>query len=435
MSMEPQVFTFRANSLQEALQMVRRELGTDAAVVASRRVRKWGFLPFTAVEVQATRDVAVRRPEQLQAAAGEVAEPPPGREHVVRTFPEAVGGDAATAIPLTDVRTMPTAPSEPHSIDGRRPPVRARGERQAPGEVLPPRPSASSSPGVALLQTADGEQRLSPAALELLLDLTEYGLPADQARELLARALARCAPHQQSDPWMLRVAIHQTVAATLYTGGAIEKGTDDGSPQIAAVVGPTGVGKTTTLAKIAASARYDLGLRVAFLSLDTFRMGAVDQLRQYAELISAPLEVAIDPPQVREALQRLRSFDVVLIDTAGRAPRDQRQLTALRHMLEAAQPTMTHLVLSACTSVQHAEQSMERFATTGPTHLIVTKLDEAEAFGQWVPLLSQGRLPVSYLTTGQGVPDDIVVATPRRLSRELLGLERGQLSSGGVEHA
>ncbi|RMF42396.1 MAG: flagellar biosynthesis protein FlhF [Planctomycetota bacterium] len=409
--MKTEVHTFRASTLQEALHLVRQRLGPRAAVIATRPVRRWGVFPTRCVEVQATCDVAA----QQRGMQG------PGER--------AIDGEAETAVPPANRTVRPDqdrAPVEeerrqarPRSIEARAP---AAAYAQRGGSFMDAAPPHSAG-SAAAEEEGSAPHRLPPAMLEMMIDLTEHGVPPEAARRLLQESFQRCDPAQRNDPWMVRAAVHGALTRTLSTGGAVHPRADTGRPTVIALVGPTGVGKTTTLAKIAAAARFDMGMRVGMVSLDTFRMGAVDQLRQYAELISAPLEVATDHAQVQSALDRLQNQDLVLIDTAGRAPRDRTQHRRLAELLARAQPDSVQLVLSASAAPQHARASLQAFGCVSPTHLVVTKLDEAVQFGAWLPLLTECGLPISYLTSGQRVPEDIVVATPRRVGRELLGLE------------
>jgi flagellar biosynthesis protein FlhF len=194
-----------------------------------------------------------------------------------------------------------------------------------------------------------------------------------------------------------------------------------GTRHVVALVGPTGVGKTTTLAKLAAGFHFDQGTTVGFVTLDTFRLGAVDQLQKYADLLGAPCEVVSAPDQMLPALDRLSHCQLILIDTAGRSPRDGAQLDALNDFLRVAAPSQIHLVLSAASAQSHAQMALEQFAAVHPTHLLLTKLDESTCLGSWYRLLSSGTWPLSYLTTGQHVPEDILVANRRRVASLILG--------------
>jgi flagellar biosynthesis protein FlhF len=187
-----------------------------------------------------------------------------------------------------------------------------------------------------------------------------------------------------------------------------------------ALVGPTGVGKTTTIAKLAANFRLRDKHRVGLITVDTYRIAAVEQLRTYADIIDLPMEVVSSPREMREAVTRLSHLDLVLLDTAGRSPTDEIKIQELRSFLGEAGTDEVHLVLSTVASAQTLERTVRQFATAGVTHLILTKLDEAAGLGNLVPLLRGAELPISYLTNGQNVPDDIAPATANKLSSLIL---------------
>ena len=133
------------------------------------------------------------------------------------------------------------------------------------------------------------------------------------------------------------------------------------------------------------------------------------------------MEVVATPREMRDAVTRFADEELVLIDTAGRSPHDAVQLQQLKSMLAEARPSQIHLVLSCVSSVSHMQQIVEKFAPLGCTAMLVTKLDEATGIGNLVPVLRAARLPVSYLTCGQSVPDDIVVADKTKLLEVLVG--------------
>jgi flagellar biosynthesis protein FlhF len=183
------------------------------------------------------------------------------------------------------------------------------------------------------------------------------------------------------------------------------------------------VGKTTTVAKLAASFKLTMGLRPGLVTVDTYRIAAVEQLRTYAEIIDLPLKVANAPTEMRRAIEELGDVDLVLIDTAGRSPRDEVRIRELAEFLAAAQPDEVHLVLSATASERSLRSAVERFSLVHADRLILTKLDEVENFGAVLSILGQTNRPISYITTGQAVPDDIEPADRSRLARLILGQE------------
>ncbi|MEX2176758.1 MAG: hypothetical protein WD872_20495 [Pirellulaceae bacterium] len=183
-----------------------------------------------------------------------------------------------------------------------------------------------------------------------------------------------------------------------------------GRTRTVALVGPTGVGKTTTIAKLAAGFQLQGQCRVGLITVDTYRIAAVEQLRTYAQILALPLEVVTTAHEMHAAAGRLADCDLILIDTAGRSPRDAQQLADLRALLAVAQPNEIHLVLSAVTAGGSLDAAAEAFVRVGASALVLTKLDEAAGV-EWLPkFLERHRLPLSYTTHGQNVPDDIQAA-------------------------
>ncbi len=365
-----EVKTFRAATLQEALQQVRLTLGPDAAVLTTRNLRqnRLGWFPKSVIEVEASVSVPVA--SRFQSLEG-----------------ESDNGSFGHAV------YNPTLSRE--------------GDLRVPSAEVPQRAD----------HRADG--RPTSTMLNVLAELIDAGVEPNLAKSLLTEASEQDQGAHRHDATQLQSWISRRVEAGLRVSGPLKLATDE--QKVVAFIGPTGVGKTTTLAKIAAGFRFDKGCQIGFITLDTFRLGAVDQLLQYAELISAPLEVVSSPEQVTGALQRLRECDLVMLDTAGRSPKDAEQLAVLGEFLQAAEPDSIQLVVSAISSRAHVYDTIRKFSALQPSELLITKLDESVGFGDWLSVLSESTLPVSYLTAGQHVPQDIRVASPRRLAGLLLG--------------
>jgi flagellar biosynthesis protein FlhF len=196
-----------------------------------------------------------------------------------------------------------------------------------------------------------------------------------------------------------------------------------GRRRLVALVGPTGVGKTTTIAKLAADYRLRQRRNVGLITVDTYRIAAVEQLRTYADIIDLPMQVISTPREMRDAVRRLEGLDLILMDTAGRSPRDEIKIQELKAFLSEAAADEVHLVLSSVAGTRTLTLTAQRFAAVGTTHMILTKLDEATGLGSLLPVIRGSRLPLSYLTNGQNVPDDIEVADSGRLARLILGVE------------
>ncbi len=187
-------------------------------------------------------------------------------------------------------------------------------------------------------------------------------------------------------------------------------------------IGPPGVGKTTTIAKIAAQERALHGRPLGLVGADAFRAGAVEQLRAYAHIIGAPFRIARTIEDLDEALTRGRT--PLLVDTAGRSPRDGG-LRDLRRLLGSRRGVRTHLVMAADTSATSARRILDAYYDVHPNRLVITKVDEAESLAPLLGVLAERQIPVSYMTAGQRVPEDLVRATSVGLAAAVLRDEAG----------
>jgi flagellar biosynthesis protein FlhF len=261
---------------------------------------------------------------------------------------------------------------------------------------------------------------MSQSLLQLFAELIDAEISEELARELTERVLNE-PDSQRASTVELKSRLASMIANDLPIVGPIQA--SPGGKRVVALVGPTGVGKTTTIAKLAANFRLREKRRVGLITVDTYRIAAVDQLRTYADIMDLPMEIVATPREMQQALARMDEFDLVLMDTGGRSPGDEVKLQELKSMLAEAAPDEVHLVLSSVASARELARMAEKFAVVGPTALVLTKLDEAASLGHVLPLARSCRLPLSYLTHGQNVPDDIAPADADRLARIILGIE------------
>ncbi|MFA6411444.1 MAG: flagellar biosynthesis protein FlhF [Syntrophales bacterium] len=187
--------------------------------------------------------------------------------------------------------------------------------------------------------------------------------------------------------------------------------------RIKALIGPTGVGKTTTLAKLAASFCVDKRKKVGLITMDTFRIAAVEQLKVYAKIIDVPLQVATSKISFEKSLKALSDADVILVDTAGRSPNDEEFIKNIHETFPKNTGVEINLLLSPSMSRDHLLETENYYRMTEYDNLILTKVDECSRYGVIYDLVRHSGKPVGYLTNGQNVPQDIESATPEKLAK------------------
>jgi flagellar biosynthesis protein FlhF len=270
-------------------------------------------------------------------------------------------------------------------------------------------------------QSTGTGQRLPETLCQLFSELIDAELNEELASQFIEQLGHDATPMDLRDPQLLRTRLAQLMEQEIQVASPIT--VTPGKRRLVALVGPTGVGKTTTIAKLAANFHLRDQRRVGLITVDTYRIAAVDQLRTYADIIDLPMEVVSTPKEMRAAIDRLSDLDLILMDTAGRSPRDDVRIQELRAILAEANADEIQLVLSCVASTSSLTKSAQQFAKVGTTSLLLTKLDEATGLGNLVPLFRNCELPISYLTNGQNVPHDIEPASATKLARVILGME------------
>lgn len=196
---------------------------------------------------------------------------------------------------------------------------------------------------------------------------------------------------------------------------------NDDEGRIHAFIGPTGVGKTTTIAKIAAIKSLDSKKKVGLITIDTYRIGAVEQLKIYADILGIPFEIINSIDNIEKSLDNLKDCDMIFVDTTGRSLKNVMQLSELKLYLDRIKPDKTYLVLSMTTKYNDLVQILKGFEVMQYNSIILTKIDETTTYGSILNIAYNAKVPISYITIGQNVPDDIEEASIEKLLDLVVG--------------
>jgi flagellar biosynthesis protein FlhF len=481
-----QVKKFEAPTLQEALDHVKRELGPEAIILQTKtHKRGFGLMSKGSVEITAAvseRAISRKRvtesklPENVrekvdrlpaaeqakvfekgmdahlrsalqksgsdrvelgkggavsrrQAAPGAGAIAAGSPQVVPRLAPNHQAAGIQTGAPRREVRYAEIdAPREPD------PALRGEVEelkrmihelKQAQEEALS---QASQSPqGVGARSALQGSLT-TPALQDLFEQLTLAGVDKRVALGVVRKVQFEVGEGAESADAVLDASAQELMRmvavgnplASIMARGASPGGA--GAPALLALVGPTGVGKTTTLAKIAAEATLRRGLKVGLINLDSYRVAAFDQLATYAKLLGVPFRSAHSAEDLQAAIADFQSLDLVLLDTTGRSPKDPDSLREMNELLGRLPQVRSFLVVSATTRDTELLETAQRFSVFRPEGLVFSKLDEASVYGSILNLAGRTKLPLCFFTTGQRVPEDLEEATPERLASLVLDL-------------
>ena len=250
---------------------------------------------------------------------------------------------------------------------------------------------------------------LKPNQFEIYSHLVENGLDERLASKILIKTKAE----SDAKPAKEKMRAMDLMKKIIPFKGEINLKTE--GPKIVAFVGPTGVGKTTTIAKIAADYSIRKNKKVALVSLDTYRLGAVNQLEIYGDIMHLPVEMAETSEELREIIKRHSDKDLILIDTTGRSHQDKDYSNQLKEIFSVAGGVETHLVLSVAAQERQFTRTYQQFLPLGVDRVLFTKLDEGLSFGSMFNFSVCNRVPLSYFTTGQNVPEDLEIAAPDKV--------------------
>lgn len=438
-----QVRVFESDNMDSALRQIREALGPDALILSSRTVRKGGMGLFgkPVLEVTAAIDPAAdttsnqnknRTEEPSSRPTTTSAEPLESRSYD-RSADEPISyqeiwqhNEASEPDPRPNpyLRTQPSEQPRLHALHTEV--GELRDLIKALVSELPKQIEKASQTKAQPIfyQAASLQGNKSADSTQIVLEaLTHLGIEAEAAQTIAHYAVSQLSSRQITDPAVLNAFFSKTIAELVQTTGSILP--QPGEQKRLALIGPTGVGKTTTIAKLAAAFLLGGGRRVAMVTIDTYRIAAVEQLKVYGEIMNLPVEVVMSADQLREVLVRHSNKDLILIDTAGRSPKDDVSLNELQNFLDVDSEIEPHLVLSATTRERDLYETYSRFSALSPKSLLMTKLDECESLGVLLNIHLRNNCPLSYLANGQKVPEDLVQADAECVSAMILESSEG----------
>ncbi|MGZ3720014.1 MAG: flagellar biosynthesis protein FlhF [Bdellovibrionota bacterium] len=271
----------------------------------------------------------------------------------------------------------------------------------------------------------EADQDLSEELVKAMQDLVTAGLEKKFARQLVRNAAFELDPSQMSDEGLIQDKVAEQMVQEIQIGDLLQGvGAVAGRStcSVISLVGPTGVGKTTTIAKIASLGILEKKLRVGLINLDSYKVAAADQLATYAKIMNVPFRSVNTKEELNQAIYDFSSLDLVLIDTTGRSQKDQESLLQLRHMLAGIENSRSALMISATTKDSDMHEVVSRFKIFNPAGLVFSKLDETSVYGCIYNVQRRCGLPLLYFTVGQRVPEDIEKASAERVVDLVLDL-------------
>ena len=450
---------YTCNDMQEAMLKVKMELGSEAVIMSSRKVKKKGlFGAFSKpmIEVVAAIDDDYVKPQKssmtrqapIMNEGASALYREPFREAPHPSYPQ-ITPSYNQINNTTPYRTSSEAYNQNHVLEENPPiqrqqplqmhaAVRSESEKPSPDNPkiveLESKVKNMESMLEQIYQAVNDKKETSEvqpkeskvvsptpdfdSITDLKATLTEYELDASLIEKICDKVRERGGNNPKSEEVF---AIAARVMAVLLGEPDTIALKNDGKPQVVIFIGPTGVGKTTTLAKIAADFTLNKQKKVGLITADTYRIAAVEQLKTYAEILNIPVTVVYSPNEIQEAIKKLSDKDLILIDTAGRSHKNKVQFDELKSLVNSVGADEVYLVISANTSKFAVKEVLEYYSFIKSYKMLFTKLDEAPVPSVIINARYMTGRPLSYTTAGQSVPDDLDIASPKAVVACLLG--------------
>ncbi len=373
--------TYIVENVADAIPMIKRDLGADALILNTKKIKTGGFFGFF-------------QKEKLEVIA------------------------AVEAKPLTSTNPPPVPRNVP-----------APAKKQEAQPVIEPKPTENPPQEAAdlinelksikqLMMHVVEEDRLPKVLQPLSARMTSQEVEKEIQSEIFAKLIVAL----DRNPALTEEQVYETAhAEIIHLIKTHEKVTAVNDPEMVCFIGPTGVGKTTTIAKIAADYMLREEKKVGLITSDTFRIAAVEQLKTYGVILNIPVKVVDTSAGLQQAITELKDCDIILMDTAGRNYQQKQYIEDLERLLPKEAKIQINLVLSLTSKFEDMKKIIENFNTIKMDQLVLTKKDETSSTGAILNLICRYAIPISYIGNGQNVPDDLVAASPEKIADFVLG--------------
>lgn len=460
-----QVKVFEANDMNSGLKLIKEELGAEALIISTKTIRGGGRLGLgrNRLEITAAVDNAVPPPSRREFDTMGVERPAfatdsynslahfNSQEEKEELLFNQHNRESLPSLANPYLRGAGAKPKAQKFVAAKKKPaVHVSGAKEK-AETAPQASSAFAAPAgsldtrmhdemhelknlvrnlageVARLQPSySNNTTQAPSTTSSVVEsstinfLKSKGLNQDISTTLSSFLESHLDPESLDNKMLVTQHVLQSIQGMLDVAPLLHDHQDQ--QQRIAFVGPTGVGKTTTLAKIAAAKLSQGHQKIALITIDTYRIAAVEQIKVYGEIMNIPVDVVISPDQLENALAKHHHCDLILIDTAGRSPKDELSIEELCTFLKPEFDIERHLVLSASTREEELIDTISRFQKLQISSTIYTKTDECSQLGSLLNVQLQNNTPISCITNGQRVPEDLVDISPNAIAQLIMSI-------------
>lgn len=385
------------NSMSEALTRIRYELGKDAVIISQRRIRKGGFWGFFSKKVlEVTAAVDNKKPSRNVSSGENV-------EESIKAIKKIMNSKIKE-----NEKQIKESNIQPNNEERKRTEVifdenyklmLEKNNGQLINEVKEMRSMLDE-------MVKGSNITIGKSKVQLYLEKMDI---EDEVVKYIMNEMKMIPDDIPNKEKIKKVMEHIIITKPMQESNVV------------VLVGPTGVGKTTTIAKLAGKMALLEGKKVGLITIDTYRIGAVEQLKTYADIMNIPFKVVLTIKEMEAAVESMSNCDVILVDTTGRSSKNTMQISELRAFIEKVNTDNVNLVMSCTTKNRDIDVILDGYKPLNYSNIIITKLDETSTYGSIINICKDSKKPITFVTTGQNVPDDIKFITSKEITNLILG--------------